>query len=94
MKSLTVFGKKISIQRAPLSSQGILGFYSPHENKVVICTSLSGEAYYATLIHELMHCVFVRAGLAQSIRTEVEEIVCEQVSIAILENFKIKQRGQ
>lgn len=54
--------------------------------------TLKDEDLICTLIHEMVHALFDRAGLRQGIQDQAEEVCAEQVAIMMIENFKITPR--
>jgi Zn-dependent peptidase ImmA (M78 family) len=88
--SLTIFGRKIKVEYKDILQDGYLGLFIPDQSKIIIDKSLPDAAKLLTLLHELTHAVFARAGLNQAIKRELEEVIAEQISIAIKENFDIK----
>lgn len=92
-KHLTIFGKHTPIVRTKdlLKSHDAFALFHRDKFFIEIDSSLTGEHYYTTIIHELVHAVVQRAGVYQSgLPHEIEEILAEQISVAIVENFKIK----
>jgi len=92
-KHLTIFGKHVPVVRTKNLLQDENAFALFHRDKffIEIDSSLTGNIYYTTLLHELIHSVVQRAGVYQSgLSHEIEEILAEQISVAIVENFKVK----
>ena len=95
MKPLKVFGAHIPIKlrKDLMESEGALGIFDRVECRIEVDARLKGDALKQTLVHELVHAIFARAGLAQTdISSDVEEIICEQVAIVINENFRLTQK--
>lgn len=92
-KHLTIFGKHVPVLRTKnlLRDQEAFGMFHRDKFYIEIDASLTGKEYDMTLIHELIHTVVQRAGVHQSgLPHEIEEILAEQISVAIVENFKLK----
>lgn len=93
---LNIFGKIIKVLKEKNLSRrtGSRGeFYSRH-NLIVIDDKLVNDEFNQTLLHELIHAVISRVSIDQtSLEEGVEEIICDAVATAIIENFKIKVRG-
>ena len=91
MKSVIIFGRNINIIKVKglLKEQNIFGYYDPEKFSIYIDKELSKKDYQSTLIHEMGHALFHRAGLGQSkLGRDLEEIIVEQYSHMISENFK------
>ena len=91
---LNVFGLKVPIKKKSnlTIDTGWSGYYDPIETIIYIDSEIKdgSQEYFQTLIHELFHCIVRRTGLLQTkMHEEVEEIICEQVAVAICENFNI-----
>lgn len=91
MKVAKVFGKNIPIKKQKgLIEQNCAAFYCYDTDSITIDSSLKGEQLTATLLHEMGHALFRRAGLEQSkIPTCLEEIIVEQFATVVIENFKL-----
>ena len=92
MKAIRIYGWEIPIvkQKGLTDAHGVLGFYDYTTKTIVIDASLKKADYMATLLHEVVHALFHRGGLHQTkIPTSVEEIICEQVSTVLIENFNL-----
>lgn len=87
---LNIFGKKIKVKTVKgLREQGIAGLFSPSSLEILISEEQTKECAIETLIHEVVHSVINRTGINQSLSHELEEVICENVSKAICENFKL-----
>lgn len=92
-KHLTIFGKHVPIVRTKDLLKTHEAFAMFHRDKffIEIDHSLKGNIYYISLIHELIHSVVQRSGVYQAgLSHELEEVLAEQISVAIVENFKLK----
>jgi len=92
-KHLTIFGKHVPIVRTKDLLKTHEAFAMFHRDKffIEIDSSLKGNIYYISLIHELIHSVVQRSGVYQAgLSHELEEVLAEQISVAIVENFKLK----
>jgi len=91
MKSIIIFGRNIKIIKVKglLKEQNIFGYYDPEKFSIYIDKELSKKDYQTTLLHEMGHALFHRAGLSQSkLGRDLEEIIVEQYSQMISENIK------
>lgn len=92
MKKVNVFGLSVPIiqKKGLVASTGCMAYFDPVSKTIVMDASLSKEEYLSTLIHEVIHAVFHRAGLSQAkISASVQEIICEQIATTIFENFSL-----
>ena len=89
-----VFGQKIRlIVKSGLIESGARALFLPGESKILIDSTLKGEDYMQTILHEIVHSVIHRVGINQSGVTDgIEEILCESISTALVENFSIKHK--
>lgn len=87
--SLNIFGKKIPVKviKNLKSDQSVHGLYSTFKKIILIAEDQTKDEAIMTLIHEIVHGIFDRAGLNQAISHELEEIIAEQISVVINENF-------
>jgi Zn-dependent peptidase ImmA (M78 family) len=92
-KSFNVFGKHVPIVRTRnlANDTGALGLFHRDKFFIEIDHKLHGKNQNLTLCHELIHAVIQRAGAYQAgLSEDLEEILCEQISVAICENFDLK----
>ncbi len=87
---LNIFGIKVPVYRAKLSNPNHAALYCPQNNTIVISQDLKKEDVPCALIHEIVHSVMQRTGFNQtSISHDIQEMLCENIAIAISENFKL-----
>jgi Zn-dependent peptidase ImmA (M78 family) len=78
-----VFQDKFSIET------GYAGLYEIDKHKITVDSSLVGKDKHSTIWHEFFHAVFFRTGLSQtSVSRDVQEVIVENFSIAVIENAK------
>lgn len=95
MKSIQIYGWDIPIKKMKglIANNGVYGYYDPVARIIAVDSGLKKSEYMSTLLHEIIHALFHRAGLHQSrISTSLEEIICEQVSTVLTENFNLTGR--
>ncbi len=89
-KYLKVLGKKIKVVFRDMTEENVCGHYLYAQKLIEINSALDPITQQVTLLHELVHAVFDRAGIhSANISHDIEEIICDQVSKVILENFKL-----
>ncbi len=72
---------------------GARGIFDPTNKLIMVDADLVGDEYTQTVLHELIHSVIHRVGIDQAnIGDGVEEILCESISVALVENFKINRK--
>lgn len=82
---LKIFGQDVPFEIKKLDPH-LAGYYDFDKKEIKIATDVTGKP--RTLGHELVHAVFDRCGLNQAgIPTALQEIICEQISIAYDENL-------
>lgn len=89
IKSINVLGQKIKVVIKKIDRNYLGLFYADH-NLIEISDEAKGDKLVETLVHEIGHAIFKRSGLDQaSISHDAQEIICEQFSKVICENFKL-----
>lgn len=94
--TLNIFGRKTSVKvtKNLALNHGALGFYSKSSNQIQIADDQTKDEAIQTLIHEAGHALFQRCGVSQAITPEMEEVIVEQFSIMIFENFTIALKNR
>jgi zona occludens toxin (predicted ATPase) len=86
MKKLDVLGSKVTIKIKKLENETIAAEFNHDTNTITIQADDTNK--YKSLLHELGHAYWHRAGLFQANRNdETEEIFCETFSHLISENI-------
>ena len=88
-KTFIIFGKRIKIQYAPdlIEKYDINGDYG--QDLIRIDEQLEDKLLWLTLIHEATHALFDRCGIRQAVDSGVEEIICDNISTLMVENFEL-----
>jgi len=84
--NLDVFGKKVKTKVTKIND---LGLFVPMTWQILISEGQTKDDAVKTLIHELTHAMIHRTGINQSLAHELEEVICENVSTVICENFNL-----
>lgn len=95
IKNLSVFGLNVPVkeEKGLLQERGLAAYYSVDKKYMAIDPSIKGEEYTATILHELFHSVFFRIGFEQvRISHDVHELLAENFSRVLVENFKITRK--
>lgn len=93
IKSFDVLGKKVKVIFRDMNEEGVCGHFIYGEDLIEINNKLTSETQEITIMHELIHSVFARSGVHNAkISADIEEIICDQVSKVILENFKLVKK--
>ena len=88
---LNVFGLKVVIEYKKIADEsGLMGYFDYSKNAITIDSRLKGSARLTTEIHESLHSLFHRLSYRQYIPHALEEIIIDQVSTFLVENFDIK----
>lgn len=86
----SIFGKVITLHVEDID-EGFAGLFIPDENKIKINSKYDKK--FDTMLHEFLHAVWFRCGINQAqIPHEVQEIIVENFSVAISENFLTIQK--
>jgi Zn-dependent peptidase ImmA (M78 family) len=94
---LDIFGKKVKLKyiKDLSTKKGVYGEYNPEKSTIVISKELKGDLKKITEIHEFAHAVFNRLGLHNaSFSTDIEEIICDGLATALIENAEIKWKKE
>jgi Zn-dependent peptidase ImmA (M78 family) len=92
IKSLNVLGWNVKVVYKAIDDQ-YCGLFYANESLIEINKNLSADKARETIIHELFHAVWRRAGIDQTgISHDTQEIICEQFSKVICENFKLSKK--
>jgi hypothetical protein len=87
--TLTILGQKVPVKTTKELPDHLAGFYNTKDKEIQISEGQTKPDAVMTLIHEAFHALSHRAGLSQVISPEMDEIIAEQVSIMIHENFNL-----
>lgn len=93
IKFLEVLGKKIKVVQRDMTEENVCGHYVYSDGLIEINNKIPKETQEVTLVHELIHAVFYRAGIHNAkVSHDIEEIICDQISKVITENFKLVKK--
>lgn len=92
--TLKIYGKSCPIRKIDglIQSHGWNGYFDLDKFAIYIDSSIenNSEEYWEVLLHEVTHAIFLRMALYQTkIPAEIEEIICQILSVALCENFKV-----
>ena len=87
--NLTILGQKIPVLVTKDIDNSFAGLYNFKEKKIYIQEGQTRNDAVMTLMHEMFHALSHRAGISQVISNEMEEVLAEQISIMIHENFNL-----
>lgn len=88
---INVFGMEIKIEKKDdlMVNEGCRGILYPSQCQMFLDKSLPPADELHTIIHEMVHAVIFRTGIDQTkISEDLEEILCENVATAVVENWK------
>jgi len=92
-KKLNIYGESVLVKKLNLEKINLLGFYSADDKSVTICSTLKGDAYKRTLLHEVVHAIMEIQGWSQtSFVGDLQELICEHISTALCDNFDISAK--
>jgi len=92
MKLLMIFGECVEIREVDnlLHDEQTAGDYCSRTKTIRIDSSLRGDEFLTTLIHELVHALSDRISIRQALDHQTEEIIADTFAKAIVENFRLK----
>ena len=88
---LNIFGIRVVVspKKNLMNEHGCRGIYYPGSGKMIIDPLLVGKDKLQCVLHETVHAVICRVGIDQTkMSSDLEEILCESISIALVENWK------
>ena len=92
IKSLNVLGWVVKVVYKEIDNN-YCGLFYANESLIEINNTLSPEKAKETILHELFHAAWIRAGIDQTgISHDTQEIICEQFAKVLCENFKISKK--
>lgn len=88
---MKIYGTQVKVTIGTINEQlGYDGFYDPNTKTIAINNKLKGDDLTGVVIHETIHAIADRLGWRQWLNREMEEMLCEQISVALAENFTMK----
>ena len=88
---LNVFGIRVVVtpKEGLMTEHGCRGIYYPGSGKLIHDPLLKGKDKLQCILHEVIHSVICRVGIDQAkMSHDLEEILCESISVAMVENWK------
>lgn len=93
IKTFDVLGKKVKVVFRDMTIEGVCGHFVYVDNLIEINNKLDKDTQEITIMHELIHSVFARSGIHNArVSADIEEIIADQVSKVILENFRLVKK--
>lgn len=92
-KSVDIYGKKcpIKLVKGLASTHGCVGRFFSDDFRIELDSELKGFHMVSTFFHECLHALFFRLGYKQTnMPHEMEEIMCEQMSVWLAEMLSKK----
>ena len=91
-----IFGRTVPVKVDPrLVESDVLGIYDPVRKEILIKPGLTGQLHLETVIHEFFHATWDRMGFNQtSVHSDLQELLSENLTIALIENFKVQYDGK
>jgi len=86
-KFFRIFGQKVLVEYADLDDR--IGGLSHSKGLIQINNRMPKNLVKQVLLHEFFHSVIGRTSLDQRISIDLEEILVEMLSKAVIENFNI-----
>lgn len=91
--TFNIFGMKIRLikEKDLAVKTGFSGVFYPPTKRIHIDAGYTGDKSMQVTLHEFLHAVIYRTGIDQVKLDEgVEEILCENIATALVENFTLK----
>jgi uncharacterized protein YjaZ len=89
-KFLAIFGQKIKVEKSILDPG--IGGLSHAKGLIQISSQLKKDEVTQVLLHEMVHSIFFRLSIYQNVSLDMEEMIAEGISKAIVENFELKPK--
>lgn len=91
---LKVFGREVPVYKVAniIRDENMYGYYEDVGKYIGVDSSLKGEILDHTVIHELFHAVLDRLHVQHQLDEKFVEIIVENLSVALIDNFKMKAK--
>lgn len=90
-RTLKVFGLEIPVFKLP-GLGNVYGFYDDESKYIGVDATLRGDILEHTIIHELNHAVLDRLHIHHQLDEKFVEIIVENLTVALLDNYKVKSK--
>lgn len=92
-KSFKFHGLNIKIKPFTPDEQTahVMGYATKKPLEVHVNNTIPEDEVFATIVHEMSHCMMFRIGLDQVLTHEMQEILCENFSQLARDNFTWKK---
>lgn len=92
--TLKIFGQRVKVyrQKGLSTYSDAVGYFDLDKKRIVIDADLKGHEYEVTLLHEILESIWDRGSFSQSVNNDLKEVIIDQISKCLVENFKFKQR--
>lgn len=94
LELIDIYGWTVSIENVEglIENNSSQGEYCSESKTIKIDKSLTGYDYQVCLIHECLHALFDRLSFNQAIEIGLEEVMCDNLSKWLIENFRIETK--
>lgn len=88
---LNIFGLQVPVYHKEIDDKNLRGYYDTQAKEIFIAKEMKGHDFWNTMVHELIHAALYRTGFGQTqMPHDLHEMICENISVAICENFDLK----
>ena len=91
-----IYGEKWPMYKTDRINDQYCGYCELDKKRIFIAGNLDKKTYQITILHEILHALWLRMGYKQSgLPHELEEVMIDQIATCIFENkdvlFKVKK---
>lgn len=89
-----IFGLRVPVfrQKDLTEHTGWCAYFDPDKIRIVVDAEIKDDEYAISLIHEFIEAVWFRNSFDLAVNNETKEIIIDQISKCLVENFRFKQR--
>jgi len=80
-KYVIIYGEEIPVKSVAMSEDD--GEYSTAKDEIHLKDGLSAKKKHQTLIHEMVHAVLTKSGIAYALEDKMEEAICSAMDTGL-----------
>ena len=93
IKKINILGESVKVKYRDMTEDKVCGWYIYDKKLIEINNKIPKDIQNVTLVHEIIHAVFDRAGILNAkVSHDIQEVICDQVAKVLTENFNLKEK--